>query len=68
MRRQTLDGERTRDADFLIVLIRLVVQVLDIRLRRDGRIDFLLPRDSLLPATTCPRSTRSRVRLMSATW
>ena len=49
VRRQALHRERASDADDASILVRLVVQVLEVRFGGDGRIDLLLPRDARLP-------------------
>ena len=49
VRRQTLHRERAGDADDAPILVRLVVQVLEVRLGGDGVVDLLLPRDARLP-------------------
>ena len=49
VRRQTLHRERAGDADDSSILVWLVVQVLEVRLGGDGRVDLLLPRNSRLP-------------------
>src|SRR5262245_52445025 len=46
MRRKALDCERTRDAHSGLVVIRLVVQVLELSLCSDRRIDFDLSPDA----------------------
>ncbi len=47
VRRQALHGEGAGDADFLVVLIGLVVEVFVVRLGGDGGVDLLLPGDAL---------------------
>ena len=42
MRRKALDGERSRDTDFALVFVRFVVEIFEIGLSRDGRVDFYL--------------------------
>ena len=55
VRREALDRERSRDADLPVVRIRLVVEVLELRLGRDGGVDLVLPRDACLPPITVDR-------------
>jgi hypothetical protein len=47
--RETFDRERSGHADFLFVFVRLVVQVFELGLGGDRRVDFLLPRNAGLP-------------------
>jgi hypothetical protein len=47
--REAFDGERPGDADGLLVLIGLVVEVLEVGLGGDGGVDFLLAGDALFP-------------------
>ena len=49
MRRQALDRERPGDPHLAVVRVRLVVEVLEVRLRSDGGVDLLLARDTPLP-------------------
>ena len=49
MRRQALDRKGPGDADAVPVFIRLVVEILVVRLGGDGGVDLLLPRDARLP-------------------
>jgi hypothetical protein len=49
VRRETLDGERSRHPDLLAVDVRLVVEILDLRLRGDGGVDLLLPGNARRP-------------------
>ena len=49
MRAEALDGERAGDAHLPLVLVRLVVEVLELGLRGDRRVDLLLARDARLP-------------------
>jgi hypothetical protein len=60
VRREALDGERPGDADLLRVVVRLVVEVLELGLGGDRGVDLLLARDALLPPTACslPRLRR----------
>jgi hypothetical protein len=46
---EALDGERAGHADLLRVLIRLVVEILELRPGGDGGVDLLLPGDACLP-------------------
>jgi len=55
MRAQALDGERPCDPDDLVVLVRLVVQVLEVRLRGDRSIDLLLALDAKVPPLAVER-------------
>src|SRR5262249_11827602 len=45
VRRQTLDRERTGDTDFSLVLVGFVVEVLELSLAFNRRVDLLLARD-----------------------
>jgi hypothetical protein len=47
--REALDRERPGHADLLLVLVRLVVEVLELGLGGDGGVDLLLAGDPLLP-------------------
>ena len=49
VRAEALDGERAGDADGLRVDVGAVVEVLELRLGRDRRVDRLLPGDARLP-------------------
>ena len=49
VRAEALDGEGTGDADLLLVLVGLVVEVLELGLGGDGGVDLLLPGDAGLP-------------------
>ena len=49
MRRKALDSKGAGDADLLVVLVGLVVEVLEVGLGRDGGVDCLLAGDALLP-------------------
>ena len=49
VRRQALDRERAGDADFLVVLVGLVVEVFVVGLGRDGGVYFALARDPRRP-------------------
>ena len=49
VRAEALDGERTGHADLLLVLVGLVVEVFELGLGGDGRVDLLLPGDARLP-------------------
>ena len=49
MRREAFDGEWSGDADFLVVVVGLVVEVFELGLGGDGSVDLLLSRDALLP-------------------
>ena len=49
VRRQALDGEGPCDADALLVLVGLVVEVFEIGLGGDGGVDLLLPGNADLP-------------------
>ena len=46
---EALDGEGTGDADFLFVVVGLVVEVFKFGLGGDGGVNFLLPGDAGLP-------------------
>src|SRR6267143_1255425 len=66
VRRQALDRERPSHPDLPVVRVRLVVEVLELRLGRDGGVDLLLSRDARLPPVGVDgaRSVRPlRVRL-----
>ena len=56
VRGQALDRERTRHPHLPVVLVGLVVEVLVVRLCRDGVVDLLLSGDARLP----PQSMRLR--------
>jgi hypothetical protein len=47
--RQAFDGERASDADLLLVLVGLVVEVFELGLGGDGGVDFPLAGDAGLP-------------------
>ena len=47
--RKALDRERPGHADLLLVLVGLVVEVFELGLGGDGRVDLLLPGDAGLP-------------------
>ncbi len=47
--REALDGERARNADLLLVVVGLVVEVLEFGLGGDGGVDLLLPGNACLP-------------------
>ena len=49
VRREALHRERAGDADDSPILVRLVAQVLEVRLGGDGSVDLLLPCDARLP-------------------
>ena len=49
VRAEALDGERTGDADLLLVLVGLVVEVFELGLGGDRGVDLLLPGDARLP-------------------
>ena len=49
VRRQAFDRERPSHANDLLVLVRLVVEILDWGVGRDGSVDVLLARDAGLP-------------------
>ena len=46
---KALDGERAGDADLLLILVGLVVEVFELGLGGDGGVDLLLAGDALLP-------------------
>src|SRR3546814_3565876 len=47
--REAFHGEWAGDADFLLVLVGLVVEILVVGLGGDGSVDLALTRDALLP-------------------
>ena len=49
VRAETLHGEGTGHADFLLVLVGLVVEVFKLGLGGDGLVDLLLTRYSRVP-------------------
>ena len=49
VRRQALDRERPGHADFLLILVGLIVEIFAVSLRGDGGIDLLLAADASLP-------------------
>ena len=49
VRRKALNGERTGDADDAPILVGLVVQVFEVRLRGDGCVNLLLTGDARVP-------------------
>ena len=49
MRGEALDGERPGDADLLLVVVGLVVEIFELGFGGDGGVDFLLAGDALLP-------------------
>src|SRR5262249_53401519 len=52
--------KRSGDADLLVVMVRFVVEVLELRLGGDRCVDFLLSRDARLPPVSVqlPRGIR----------
>ena len=49
VRTEALHGEWTGDADFLVVRVRLVVEIFKLGLGGDGGVDLLLPGNACLP-------------------
>jgi hypothetical protein len=49
MGRKAFDRERPGHADFLLVLVRLVVEIFELRLGGDRGVGFLLPRNASFP-------------------
>ena len=49
MRRQALNRERPGHADFLVVRVRLVVEIFKLGLGSDGGVNLFLPGDACLP-------------------
>jgi hypothetical protein len=49
MGRQTFDGERAGDADFLFVVVRLVVEKFKLGFGGDGLVHFRLPVNPRFP-------------------
>ena len=68
VRRKAFDRERAGDADLLVVLVGLVVEILVIRLGGDGSVDFALARDPRRPELFVQRGGLRRPVVWQVSW